>query len=59
MARAAAFKEKQTLQLEKTKLKSKMEQMDLEADLAASTAKIKVLQSDEVDQEAPGDGMQE
>lgn len=31
-----------------------MEQMELEADLAASTAKIKVLQSDEVD-----DGMNE
>lgn len=33
--------------------------MELEADLAASTAKIKILQSDEVDQEAPGDGMNE
>lgn len=31
----------------------------MEADLAASTAKIKILQSDEVDQEAPGDGMNE
>ena len=59
MARAAALKEKHTLQLEETKLKSKMEQMELEVDLVASTANIKILQSDEVDQEAPGDGMNE
>ena len=58
MARVA-LKDKHTLQLEETKLKSKMEQMMLEADLTASTAKLKILQSDEVDQEALGDGMKE
>lgn len=51
MARAAAMKEKHILQLEETKLKSKVE---LEADLAASAAKIKILQMDEVEQDAPG-----
>ena len=59
IARAAALEEKHTLKLEETKLKPKMEQMELEADLAASTAKIKILQSDEVDQEDPGDDMNE
>ena len=59
MARAAALKEKHTLQLEETKLKSKMEQMELDADLAASAAKIRILKewSDVVEQEGPGDGM--
>ncbi|XP_013856443.1 uncharacterized protein LOC106512353 [Austrofundulus limnaeus] len=57
MARAAALKQKHTLQMEETKLKSKMEQMELEADLAATTAKIKVIQGE--DQKALGDGMNE
>ena len=55
MARAAALKEKHSLQLEEIKLKSKMEQKDLEADLAASAAKIKILEMDE--QEVTADGM--
>lgn len=59
MARAAALEEKHSLQLEEIKLKSKMEQVDLEADLAASAAKIKILEMDEVEQEATGDGMNE
>ena len=33
--------------------------MELDADLAASAAKIKILQSDEVEQEPLGDGMNE
>ncbi|XP_032425050.1 uncharacterized protein LOC116723928 [Xiphophorus hellerii] len=60
LARVAALKEKHALQMEEAKLKLKMEQIELEADLAASTAKIKTLQSDEVDQKPSlGDGMNE
>lgn len=36
-----------------------MEQVDLEADLAESAAKIKILEMDEVEQEATGDGVNE
>ncbi|XP_043965633.1 uncharacterized protein LOC122827096 [Gambusia affinis] len=60
LARVAALKEKHDLQIEEAKLKLRMEQIELQADLAASTAKIKTLQSDEVDQKPSlGDGMNE
>ncbi|KAJ7995660.1 hypothetical protein DPEC_G00246880 [Dallia pectoralis] len=59
LARAAALKGKQALQLEEIKLKAKLEQMELGAEIAASTAKIKVLQNEgeDLDGVSQGDAM--
>lgn len=46
-ARSAALKDKHALQLEETIIKSKMEKVELDAEIAAADAKIKVLLSHE------------
>lgn len=46
-ARSAALKDKHALQLEETIIKSKMEKVELDAQIAAADAKIKVLLSHE------------
>lgn len=60
LTRAAALENKQALKLPEVELKTKMERMDLETDIAASAAKIKVLQSSDMDMDDgqwQGDGM--
>ena len=49
LARAAALEQKQALDLEEAKLKAKREKLEVEAALAESTAKLKVLASYEED----------
>ncbi|XP_073783913.1 uncharacterized protein isoform X2 [Danio rerio] len=43
MARAAALKEKHTLEVQQEKLRHRQEQLDIDAEIAAATAKIAVL----------------
>lgn len=45
MARAAKLQEKHALELEGTQLKSRMEKMELELNLAEADAKLKVLEN--------------
>ena len=56
LTRAAALKEKQALQLQEAELKARLERMELDTEIAASAAKIKVLQMD-MDEETQQDAM--
>lgn len=50
LAKAASLKAKQALEMEELKLKARKEQLDMETAIAASTAKIKVLEECEYEQ---------
>ncbi|XP_039467663.1 uncharacterized protein LOC120440088 isoform X1 [Oreochromis aureus] len=49
LARAASLKQRQALDIEECKLKARREQLEIETAIAASTAKIKVLEDCEYD----------
>lgn len=51
LARAAALKEKHALEMEKVQLNTRLEQMELEMNLAESNAKLKVLETFEYQNE--------
>ncbi len=48
LARVAALKEKRALEVQEQKLKRRREQLELEAKLAASTAKLAVFQASDI-----------
>lgn len=59
LARASALKERHALEEQEQQLRRRREELDLETDLAASTAKLNVLHAPEVQScaRAPSDGM--